>query len=61
MIIINNIILYFNHITHSLHTYFILQVTGVGYNADGHVTCDGEIVHENSHPTITKLIQVSPS
>ncbi|XP_074645561.1 calcium-transporting ATPase type 2C member 1-like [Tubulanus polymorphus] len=34
------------------------DVSGVGYNGIGEVTCNNEIVHNNSHPDITKLIEV---
>ena len=43
------------------HMSVTLQVTGVGYNAHGRVTCDGEVVRENTHPSIRKLVEVSLS
>ena len=37
---------------------FTVQVTGVGYSASGCVTCNGEIVRNNTHPSICKVIEV---
>lgn len=34
------------------------EVSGVGYNANGSVVCQHEQVTENSHPSITKVIEV---
>ncbi|XP_064598855.1 calcium-transporting ATPase type 2C member 1-like [Liolophura sinensis] len=34
------------------------EVSGVGYNGDGHVTCDNEEVREQSHPGFTKLLEI---
>lgn len=36
----------------------LFQVSGVGYNANGSVVCQHEQVTENSHPSITKVIEV---
>ena len=38
--------------------YDIFQVTGVGYNAIGDVICNGEVVIEQSHSSISKVIEV---
>ena len=34
------------------------QVTGVGYSTSGQVLCNNEVVRENTHPSISKLMEV---
>ncbi|XP_019719199.1 calcium-transporting ATPase type 2C member 1 isoform X1 [Hippocampus comes] len=34
------------------------EVTGVGYNGNGEVLADGEIVHGFSHPSLSKIVEV---
>ncbi|XP_064640743.1 calcium-transporting ATPase type 2C member 1-like isoform X2 [Lineus longissimus] len=36
----------------------IAEVSGVGYSSSGDVRCHGEVVHGNSHSSITKVIEV---
>ncbi|XP_060063129.1 calcium-transporting ATPase type 2C member 1-like [Ylistrum balloti] len=36
----------------------IAEVTGVGYNASGEVTCQRQEVRDNSHPSLVKVIEV---
>lgn len=36
----------------------VLQVTGVGYNGIGNVLCDGQAVDSQSHPALSKIIEV---
>lgn len=40
--------------------YVAVQVTGVGYNGNGEVLADGEIVHGFSHPSLSKIVEVNP-
>jgi len=35
------------------------QVTGVGYNPSGLVLCNNEVVRDGSHPSFTKLMEVT--
>lgn len=40
------------------HLFSLLQVSGVGYNGIGTVVCQHEDVSENSHPSLSKVIEV---
>ena len=34
------------------------QVSGVGYSTKGEVVCEQDVVHRDTHPTISKVIEV---
>ena len=44
---------------YELLCFFMMQVTGVGYNSFGEVYCNNEIVHGQTHPSLTNVIKVS--
>ena len=34
------------------------EVTGVGYNGNGSVFCNNEVVTDHSHPSVRKMVEV---
>ena len=35
-----------------------MQVTGVGYESEGSIHCDGQLVSDHTHPSIAKVLEV---